>query len=261
MLLSMVALVAMQDAPLTPSGKWVVDYAENMCSAERPLAGGTALIGLRPTSPSSRGAALVLGFPANGERGSARYEGELVFDGAGAPVEVVVTSYTLPNRPMRVSTLALSTENLTRLRAAKSIRVRVSENRTITVQPGDLRAAVGALYTCNDDLLVTMGADAKLLAEAVVRPEPSAENLQFFGQRYYPRAALLARASGRNMVFVEIDTAGKPTSCRVIHSAGRADLDKAACEGAMRGRYTPARNAAGEAVRSWYAQNVAWQAG
>lgn len=261
MLLSMLALAAMQDAPLEPSDKWVVNYAESMCTAERPLADGTALFGFRPSGIAGQSAMLVLGLPPGEDRRVRRFKGSLMIEDGGEPIDLNVTAYSLRNGSMRLATMTVDKAAMDRLRVAKSLRVPVAEDRQIAVAPGNLGQALAALDACSDDLAVSLGADPALLAAAVERPRVAGDITRFFGRENYPVSAMSSGAEGRAVAFVEIDATGNPVSCTIATSTKNAELDAATCRGAMQSRYTPAKDAAGNPLRSWFTLSVVWQIG
>lgn len=79
--------------------------------------------------------------------------------------------------------------------------------------------------------------------------QPRGNQGDWFPQDSYPAAARRAGAEGRVGVSVEVGANGRVTGCRVVTTSGNEDLDNATCRLATRnGRFTPALNAAGEAV-------------
>jgi protein TonB len=75
----------------------------------------------------------------------------------------------------------------------------------------------------------------------------------------YPAAALKDQSSGTVTFRLEIGEFGIPTSCTILESSGSQLLDDTACALVKaRGRFQPARNAAGVAVPSAYINRVRW---
>jgi len=71
----------------------------------------------------------------------------------------------------------------------------------------------------------------------------------YFSADDYPAAALRDGAQGRVAVSLEIGPDGRVANCAVTQSSGSAALDSTTCRIIRsRARYTPARNARGEAV-------------
>lgn len=76
----------------------------------------------------------------------------------------------------------------------------------------------------------------------------------------YPKADIAAGKEGVLAYELSVDSAGRPTGCRVIGSSGSKSLDRAACPLLRaRARFEPARNAGGETVASSYRGQLAWR--
>lgn len=76
----------------------------------------------------------------------------------------------------------------------------------------------------------------------------------------YPASALRAEAQGRVTVRVTIDTSGRVSGCTVTASSGNTDLDNTTCRVAQRrGRYSPAKDQAGNPIQSASSYSVRWQ--
>jgi protein TonB len=82
--------------------------------------------------------------------------------------------------------------------------------------------------------LVARTAEPVLLSEEQVEyvrePDPQ-----------YPRAAKLAKLQGKVLVWVLIDTDGRPREVRVHRSSGHEQLDRAGCDAASRALFKPYR--------------------
>lgn len=80
-----------------------------------------------------------------------------------------------------------------------------------------------------------------------------------FSMDDYPNEAFRAGASGTVEFTLTVDRRGQPTRCFIRSSSGNAALDRATCDILMaRARFTPARDAAGNAVEDLVAQRVRW---
>ncbi|WP_380874576.1 hypothetical protein ACFB49_48890 [Sphingomonas sp. DBB INV C78] len=76
----------------------------------------------------------------------------------------------------------------------------------------------------------------------------------------YPSRALREEREGTTAVAFEITTDGRIANCRVTASSGSPDLDDATCRNlTRRGRYTPAKDASGNAMESSDTRRVRWQ--
>jgi TonB family protein len=89
---------------------------------------------------------------------------------------------------------------------------------------------------------------------------PRANLNSYFSTDDYPAEALRAGAEGTVQFRLDINTEGRVSRCNIVQSSGNASLDAKTCEVLIsRARYTPARNAAGEAVPGTDAGRVTWR--
>ncbi|MDF0542033.1 energy transducer TonB [Sphingobium sp. H39-3-25] len=76
----------------------------------------------------------------------------------------------------------------------------------------------------------------------------------------YPPSAIRAEAQGTSAITWEINEQGRVENCRVTASSGNADLDETACRLiSRRGRYSPALDQNGNAMRSTQSRRVVWK--
>ncbi|MDB5737300.1 MAG: energy transducer TonB [Sphingomonas bacterium] len=76
----------------------------------------------------------------------------------------------------------------------------------------------------------------------------------------YPSSALRSGQEGRSVLRLDIGANGQPTACSVVQSSGSDDLDRTACRVLMRkARFTPAKDAQGEATTATYTSSVLWR--
>ena len=82
----------------------------------------------------------------------------------------------------------------------------------------------------------------------------------YFSADDYPAAALRDGAQGRVAVSLEVGPDGRVTNCVVTQSSGSAALDSTTCRIIRsRARYTPARDAQGQAVPGNHEATITWQ--
>jgi len=76
----------------------------------------------------------------------------------------------------------------------------------------------------------------------------------------YPPAALREERQGVSSIAWTINEQGRVENCRVVASSGSPDLDEAACRlVTRRGRYSPAKDQAGNPIKSSDARRFRWQ--
>ncbi|MBB5985523.1 energy transducer TonB [Sphingobium lignivorans] len=76
----------------------------------------------------------------------------------------------------------------------------------------------------------------------------------------YPMEALRNEQSGVSHIAWTIETDGRAGQCHVVRASAHAALDEAACRLILRnGRYEPARDAQGRAIRAVDQRRVVWR--
>ncbi|SBV33990.1 protein of unknown function [uncultured Sphingopyxis sp.] len=76
----------------------------------------------------------------------------------------------------------------------------------------------------------------------------------------YPASAMREEREGTTGFRLTIAADGLPTSCEITAPSGHADLDAETCRLVMaRARFTPGRDARGEAVGGTYSNRIRWQ--
>jgi TonB family protein len=82
-----------------------------------------------------------------------------------------------------------------------------------------------------------------------------------WGAADYPLMERMQGRQGVSVVELAIDVSGEPYACSVVHSTGRKEMDKRACEiSQQRMHFTPARDEQGRAIpsasRSWFVWRI-----
>jgi len=117
---------------------------------------------------------------------------------------------------------------------------------------------VAAAMTLSISALPMTGAQAAEGKEAKVTPIGNPG--QWFSQDDYPAEARRADQQGIVSISLTVDPTGKAVKCEVTLTSGFPSLDAVTCDVAMRrSRFTPARDASGQAVSATYGvPNVRW---
>lgn len=259
-LLSIALLMLGQSAsanePLKPSSKWVVDYAESMCTLGREFGPEAVTFGIRPSALGTGGGLAVAMIP--GARPGRSHETPATFVlEDGSAIEVDATVYWLPEKKTRVVTASLNAENMAKIMSGRPFGFPTGRREHIWFEPEGVASALKVLKTCEDDLLVSLGVPADELAQ--IAEGPKGDVSRYFGSAAYPSNALFVGKGGQTFALVAIDAQGRVTDCKIISNSGHESFRKSTCEALMRARFEPAKNAAGKPVRSWYPVRVTWQ--
>ncbi|MBK2451800.1 hypothetical protein, partial [Escherichia coli] len=123
MLISMLTLLLSGQSvaapePLKPSAKWVVDYAEDMCTLGREFGPDKVTFGLRPSQIGGAGALGIVMMPGAHQSRHYEFQGKLKFAG-GEEAEVRTNAYWLQSQKTRVVTVNLSADSIAKLKAGE----------------------------------------------------------------------------------------------------------------------------------------------
>lgn len=140
------------------------------------------------------------------------------------------------------------------------IRVTGPRKLDVSITLSNLRAAIKAFETCENDLLASWGVDAAAFRSLSAKAEPSNYAGRWVTNDDYPRADLASKNEGMTTFLLTVGADGAATGCRIVGSSGFPSLDARACELLLsRAAFRPARNVAFEAVPSFYINKVRWQ--
>lgn len=245
--------------PRQPSGKWTLDYAENMCvlqrdygSKERPLT-----LGIKP-APMSDDIQLIVVEPGGGSAGRSG-KATVGFGEAGAAAEGRFISAVARTSLRRVTLIDLKRSDLEPLRIASILTIRAGNelDHALAVDGGAI--AMKGLAACEKDLLLEWGMDERSLASIVSPPKPTKPVHEVFRDTDYPDQAIRDEEQGTVGMRYFVGSDGKVSDCMVVESSGSAILDLLSCRIWMtRAHFEPARDAAGKAVPSLSYSRVRW---
>jgi TonB family protein len=256
MLIAMVmALGAAESAAaaLSPTGKWNVEYADNMCLASRAFGTASASIvfGVRPW-PRSKAAEIILitgEAPAKPVTG----EGAMSLAPSGKVTTGTFWSVSSPKTGQRVMQLRVTAEDLAQMAAATTVTITAGKQK-VMVAPTAIPAVLAALKTCNANLMQSWGFDPH--EDDLIATE--AKEKEHLSGDFYPAAAKAAGAQGTTTIIWTIGVDGRVNQCRVVATSGYAVLDQASCNEVKTLRYTPAIGKDGKPMESHTTKRVIW---
>ncbi|MBS0479525.1 MAG: hypothetical protein JSR79_09515, partial [Proteobacteria bacterium] len=178
----MTVAIAATTVPLTPSGKWVVDYQPHNCIASRTFGVSPADVGLALTPMFSLTADkrtfLVLA-PAKGGRGPIVGNAKMTFLPSRRETQVSLFSWVSGTR--RLYELGV-TDDASLSEAARSTGITIATGQQVfSFATGNLAPVLDALTECTGKLLVSWGVDPSTL----VKDRP--ERQQWFPPEEYPK--------------------------------------------------------------------------
>lgn len=253
--LSLVNAEELPTLALEPSGPWVVQGEDNMCLLSRSFGEGAAkiTIGFQPLFRTDILELIAL----TADSSTARHfgHGEVRLSPEESEFGGDYFSAKVNDKPIRLTRLTVEGKMFDALDKADSITLHIKDAQA-TVHLVRFAAARRAFDRCQENLLRSWGIDPAVVLGPNA-PEVTGNPARFFGPNSYPRAAVAARISGRNVAVLTVSDTGSVASCRIVVSAGPI-LDEGTCKQAKFVRFKPAKDAGGRPVATIYVLPVRW---
>lgn len=254
--LTMLAAVAVSpvqaDAPLKPLGKWQVDWSDRACFAVQTY--GDAQ---RPTTfalkPSLNGDVIRLIIMRNGpDRPAAHFPVTL------GDVKTTALVYRPEKTDRETFWINLPRADFDRLAATPALSIK-GQRLDLTVATTGFAVATKAMDECNTDLRAHWNADEAGEARIAIKAEPHVRLARIFSSEDYPSQAARERRGGGTEVSLLIDEAGTAKDCMVEQASGVATIDAQTCLLIIaRGKFSAARDAKGQAIKSRLSYRIKW---
>lgn len=259
MSIMMAMMLAGASTPLAPSGKWIVEFADNRCLMQRDFGTGSRMVtlGLRPLPLSTRAEAILV---TRNRLGRDAVDGKVVLrlPTAPEPIFAAYTSVLDTSTHRRLATFDLPREALAALAVSKTVSVRIDEWEAGTLAVSGIGNAMKVLAACEEDLVLSWGI-AKAARAAIATPAEDITVGPLLADRDYPPSAFTDGRYGVTSLLWTIGTDGRAHDCRVVRSARHPELDKSACDAiTRRARYKPALDVAGRPIESWESRTIRW---
>ncbi|MCH8614522.1 energy transducer TonB [Sphingomonas sp. SM33] len=238
---------------LQPSGKWVVEYADNMCVLQRDY--GTpenrVTLSFRPAPMTDWTSIFV--FEAASQLPAERVPVNIGFSPGGAEVKGRLSSFNLSGASRRYNATGLSRADLDKATAAGVLSLDAGDNLRVAFSLPDFRKAVTVLDDCVADLLDQWGFSQAQQAAMAELPKPKyGINMNF------PGTAARKEQTGANSARIRLDSRGKPSDCRIVEASQSKSLDWAICWGLLHTAFTPAKDKNGKPMESMFFTRTQW---
>ena len=133
--------------------------------------------------------------------------------------------------------------------------------RTIRLELGPMANPLADLTRCSDALAARWGFDPIEQQNLASSVEPVTSPAEWLDAGDYPRELLKQGAQGIVRFRLDVDATGAATACHVQESTDPPGFGEAVCAALMKhARFTAARSVAGQAVASYYASTVRFDA-
>lgn len=254
--------------PVTP---WMLDYSPTACTLKRGFGDKAkpALLMVERFKPStkfqlallsedlpkleSQGAAMSIRFGAGEKMRTPRAMPGHSDDGRRTITISSASLVPIDRRDDDAPEPAVSPEQEA---AATSISVEYL-GRNITFATGPLDKVFAEMRKCTDDLVRSWGLDPAQQASLSSNVEPLRRPETWITSDSYPPDMLMHGKQGLVNFRLAVDDKGVPSACEIQRSYGDPEFDQVTCQQFMRrARFSPARDASGTPVASYYIHTV-----
>ena len=266
------AVQAQDAAVFRPSSAWAADYGDEYCGLVREFTNGedTITLAFQRVQPGADTQLMLIGdaiktfrgaeelgwhfLPNDAERKSRYGRGEVDGKQYLRLDNVMLMPFSPPaaGAAFAPPTYVRAAEQAA-ARTLNGLLVSTGLTKPVRIETGALGAPIGALQACTDDLIKTWGLDPEkhktMSTPAVMNPNPDG----ILPQGTIPFSDFAKFAGGGNQVRLMLDASGKPTSCTIFAPTLDKALNDRICQIVMeKASFTPAKDAAGEAMASYW---------
>ena len=144
-----------------------------------------------------------------------------------------------------------------RKKAVKYLRIGKPLRTPVTLETGSLRGPIAALDTCVENLVASWGVDVQKHKNLTQMAEPLKSSGDWIKSSDYPENMLMAGQPALVSFRLSIGPDGVPTACHIQATTRPKEFDNAVCKSVMRrARFSPALDAQGQPLASYYQKNV-----
>jgi hypothetical protein len=259
---------------LAPAGPWSVNYDLDSCSVLRSFGEGDGKVLMRLTwfqpgdtfqlmllgkalRTSESASPIVIAFgPGHGSRGYRSMNG----DAAGQPMRIVLR-VRLDNGDLRTADARAPRITAAQEHAVYAVDVTLDGFKRLHLQLGSMGAVMASVRACNRDMVQQWGFDPDKEEALSRRAAPRGSPGEWLTTDDYPAAALNRNANGLVRFRLGVSETGAVTDCKVQTSIKPVDFDTLSCALIQkRARFSPALDASGKPVASYYVNSVNWRA-
>jgi TonB family protein len=273
---------------LAPASKWVVNYAEDSCRLGRKFGEGDrqVILLLDQFEPGDWFKMMFVGKSIEA-RSSASIEGILRWGPSESEEEISGVSGMTGDLPTflldSTQRLAPLTEGEKRERrqtervglpyepaaisparekAATMVELRKALRFDLVLETGPMDRPLAELRKCSWDTVAGWGLDVAEQKGRTRKPFPRQAPSRWFDPSDYPEAMRKGGYEGIVNFRVMVDPDGRPTSCHIQTSTRPKEFDDLVCKSVMkRALFSPALDAQGRPVRSFWRQTVNFRLG
>ncbi|UUR09224.1 energy transducer TonB [Sphingomonas glaciei] len=237
-------------APVTPTAKWVVDFADARCVASREYGASQLFLKASPL-----GDVVQFGIIEPGTAGPPTQVVAQVSPDAGPAFEGTALFWATTRKPpQRIRMINMSVADFQRLSGSPSLSFRIGALKRDYAIP-EMPALAKVMKTCVDDLQKVWSPPAD-----GVGSRATANLATYVTDDDYPADAIRNALSGTTAFALLIDESGRIADCTVTATSGQASLDTQTCALiSRRARFVPAKDAKGKPAKDRVTARIRWQ--
>lgn len=242
--------------PLQPTGKWVVDFGDSRCVAQR-IYGETGKPVYLLIKASAVGEGLQLSVAQKGPNGYGVQEPAKLTMGKGEPIKLLQLRYGIEKKQVR--TVNLTRAQMEQLASSTELRWDTA-NLDYSIPLGPMANLIKVVEKCRVGLGDYWNGtpEKKALLKQPVSMNTTIRKL--FSSDDYPSQAVFGVQSGTAHIIALIDEKGQMADCMVVETSGIAVLDAQTCIIMhKRAKFSPAIGADGKPAKSTFTQRVRWE--
>jgi len=258
MIATIVALASA--APLQPSGKWVVDFADNACVLSRQYGSGDDQFSLHFKAPLlGRQFEIIIAEP-NQRKAPETYETGWIEKVNGQRIEpIYIDSYSTVAKS-RLSRVYIEPDRYLIGEDGERLILHFNKKRSYDLALPQLKDAMAVLDYCLKDLRKVHGVDDSVTSRIATPAKARAGVVSFFSTDDYPAQEVREGGQGNVGALYWVETDGSVKECRVMDSSKRPRLDRQTCDVLIRrGRFKPALDVNGKPIRSPEYVRIKWR--
>ncbi|MFZ1477596.1 MAG: TonB family protein [Sphingorhabdus sp.] len=256
---------------LKPSTKWVVSYEKESCRLYRRFESGDkeselffhfyegsdffglTLAGRRFRDFGASDKVKLQFGPVEGE--------QVVFFHPGTVRDTIpayiISSINYSGDDDRVSIPIQAGQQEARREAITELRVGRPLRSPVVFELGSMAKPLAAVQQCSDDMIASWGFDPKIRNTLQRVPAPTGNPGSWMRSQDYPRDMLAERQPANVNFRLNVDEGGNVTDCFIQESTKPKEFDEAVCNAMKRrGKFLPALDAEGKAVRSFWRNTI-----
>ncbi len=143
--------------------------------------------------------------------------------------------------------------------ATQSITLKLSSRRQYRLETGPLGEVFKEMRQCTTNLVKSWGYDPDVQANLTKFAEPTGTPERWFTSDDYPSSAIQNGQSGKLTFRLDVNETGKIDGCRVLFRTNPDEFATLTCKLLLkRATMSPALDAQGRPVRSFYLRSVLW---